>query len=112
MRFLFRERRFFAYLKNGKIDYFDFSPEDIGIKRYQKEEFKGGDAQENAKILEDIFKGVAKESHIDIVAVNSAFALWVLGKVKSVKEGFDMVKDHIMKGKVYEFVDTLRGRMA
>ncbi|MGB9767908.1 MAG: anthranilate phosphoribosyltransferase [Dictyoglomus turgidum] len=102
----------FAYLKNSKIDYFEFSPEDIGVKRYQREDFNGGDAQENAKILENIFKGRAKEAHIDIVAVNSAFALWVLGKVKEVKEGFDMVKDHIMKGKVYEYIESLRGKTA
>lgn len=100
----------FAYLKDGKIDHFEFSPEDIGIKRYNRDEFIGGSAEENARILENIFRGQAPESHIDIVSVNSAFALWILRKVKNVKEGFDKVKDHILKGNVYEYIKRLRGQ--
>lgn len=102
----------FAYLNKGKVDYFEFSPEDIGVKRYGFEEFLGGSAEENAKILEKIFKGQAPEAHIDIVSLNSAFALWIIGKVKDVKEGFEVVKEHILKGKVYEYVENIRGKTA
>jgi anthranilate phosphoribosyltransferase len=97
-----------AYVKGNKIDYFDFTPEDIGLKRYKFEDFLGGTAEENAKILENIFKGKGTEAQTDIVALNSAFALWVLGKVDSVKEGFDKVKNHILSGKTYEYLERLR----
>ncbi|HOJ92373.1 MAG TPA: anthranilate phosphoribosyltransferase [Dictyoglomaceae bacterium] len=97
-----------AYLKDGKLDHFKFHPSDVGIPTYKLEEFAGGDADENALILVNIFKGKGTPAQTDIVALNSAFALWILGKVKNVKEGFDMVKNYLFSGKVYEYVTTLR----
>lgn len=98
-----------AWVKGNNIDYFTFHPRDIGLKTYPLDEFKGGDPKENAEILINIFRGKGTPPQIDILALNSAFGLLVLGKVKDIKDGFEKVKNHILEGKVYQFLENLRG---
>lgn len=100
-----------AWVKEKSVDYFTFHPGDIGLRTYPLEEFKGGDPQENAEILINIFKGKGTPAQVDILSLNSAFGLLVLGRIKDVKKGFDMVKTHILEGKVYQFLEKLRGNM-
>ncbi|MGB9857167.1 MAG: anthranilate phosphoribosyltransferase [Dictyoglomaceae bacterium] len=97
-----------AWVKGGSIDYFTFHPKDIGLPTYPLEEFRGGDPKENAEILLNIFKGKGTPAQTDIISLNSAFGLFILGKVKDVKEGFSIVKEHILEGKVYQFLEKLR----
>lgn len=61
-------------LKNGKVDTYFISPEDIGFERAKKSDLAGGTAQENANITIDILKG-RKGPMRDIVIMNSAAAL-------------------------------------
>jgi anthranilate phosphoribosyltransferase len=98
-----------AWVKENSIEYFTFHPKDIGIPIYPLEEFRGGDPHENAEILINIFKGKGTPAQTDILAINSAFGLLVLEKIKDVKEGFQLVKEHILEGKVYQFLEKLRG---
>ncbi|MCS7201408.1 MAG: anthranilate phosphoribosyltransferase [Dictyoglomus sp.] len=98
-----------AWVKEKDIDYFVFHPKDIGLRTYPLEEFVGGTPQENAEILINIFKGKGTPAQTDILSLNSAFGLLVLGKVKNVKEGFERIKEHILEGKVYQFLERLRG---
>jgi len=97
-----------AWVKGNSIDYFTFHPSDIGLPTYPPEEFKGGDPKENAEILLNIFKGKGTPAQTDIIALNSAFGLYILGNVKNVREGFDKIKEHILEGKVYKFLESLR----
>lgn len=97
-----------AWVKGNSIDYFTFHPKDIGLPTYPLEEFRGGDPKENAEILLNIFKGKGTPAQRDIISLNSAFGLFILGKVKDVKEGFKMVKEHILEGRVYQFLEKLR----
>ncbi|MBI4844630.1 MAG: anthranilate phosphoribosyltransferase [Nitrospirae bacterium] len=61
-------------LKDGKINTYNLSPEDMGFHKAEKKELAGGDAKDNAKITIEILKG-QKGAKRDITIMNAAAAL-------------------------------------
>src|SRR3990167_10256454 len=80
-----------AELKGRKINVYDINPEDYGFDISPLNEILGGDAQENAKIIIEILKG-AKGPKRDVVLLNAGAAIYVSGKVPSLKEGIEAAK--------------------
>lgn len=98
-----------AHLKNGKIERYDVNPTELGLKIAELEEIKGGDAQENAKILVGILEGKIKGAPRDIVLLNSAAGLLVAGKVDSLQSGIKLANDLIDSGKAKATLDLVIG---
>ena len=84
-------------LKDGKIDTYFITPEDLGIKRAEKSDLVGGNAQDNAKITIDILKG-NKGPKRDIVIMNTAAALITGDKAATFQETIKIVTDAIDSG--------------
>ncbi len=61
-------------LKDGIVDTYMLSPQDVGFNKAAKDDLVGGTAEENAKITIDILKG-AKGAKREITIMNSAAAL-------------------------------------
>lgn len=99
-------------LKDNKINTYFISPEDFSLKRGIKEEILGGVAEENAEIIKSLFKG-EEGSKRDILLLNSAAALYVGKKAKSIKEGIHLAKEIIDNGlaekKMNEYIEYTRG---
>src|SRR5450432_14939 len=74
-----------AALENGKVRVFEVTPEDVGLPRVKPDALKGGDAAENAKSLLDVLKG-KKGAFRDVAILNTAAALIVAGKAKTLKD--------------------------
>lgn len=92
---------------NGKeIREFDLSPADADLPLAQSSDLKGGGPEENALILRDILSG-AKGPKRDIVVMNSAAALVVLGKAATFKEGVAMAQKSIDSGAALKALDNL-----
>ena len=72
-------------------------PESLGFKRCSIEEIKGGDAQCNARIIEDILNGSLGPKR-DIVLLNSAYALVAAQQVQSFEAGIQMAQEAIDTG--------------
>ena len=89
----------FAYVEGGKISKGLINPSEYGFKKASKEEILGGSAVENAVITREIFAGVEKGAKLDIVLLNTAFALFADGGVRDMKEALDMARDAIDSGK-------------
>jgi len=81
-------------------------PSDYGISG-NKEDLIGGDAKENAKITRAILDGSLKDSKRDAVLLNSAAALFVDGKVNSIKEGISLAKEAIKSGKAIKHLEKI-----
>lgn len=92
----------FAYLESGRIIEGEINPEIYGIKKAPKEAILGGDATRNAEIIRDIFAGTEKGPKRDIVVLNAAFALFVDGKVRDVREAIAQVEAILDSGTAYE----------
>ncbi|MDR1290558.1 MAG: anthranilate phosphoribosyltransferase [Planctomycetaceae bacterium] len=84
---------------DGQFKTYDFFPElYFGGELAKMEDLRGGDANENAKILRGILDGTIKGSKRNIVLLNSAAALFCAEKTKSIEEGIKIANESINSG--------------
>lgn len=95
-------------LNNGEIKVYTITPEQFGIKRAKLEDLKGGDAEQNAKIILDILSGKDKTAKRDVVVLNSAFALVAAGRATTVEEGIALANESIDKGYAMNKLELLK----
>ena len=98
-----------AEVQNGIITHFTFTPEDAGLSRAPMESLTGGDAQTNAAILTEVFRG-APGPRRDIVLLNAAAVLVAAGLAPAIPAGVDLAAHTIENGAVTNLVDRLRHR--
>ncbi|SHO81298.1 Anthranilate phosphoribosyltransferase [hydrothermal vent metagenome] len=89
----------YGYLNSGKIIRGVIDPQEYGFKLAPKEAILGGDASLNAVITKDIISGLLRDPKRDIVVLNSAYALFVDGKARDIKEAIEMIETQIDSGK-------------
>ena len=94
-------------LKNGEVKSYYIEPEDFGIKRAKLEDIRGGDAEENAKIIRNIFEGEEVGAKRDIVVLNAAYALYIAEEAKDVEEGIKLAEKSIDSGKALKKLEDL-----
>ena len=94
-------------LKNGEIKSYHLKPEELGLVRCAPEDLKGGDAKENAAIIEAIYKGELGPRR-DIVIANAAAALIAGGFSKNFTEGVAVARWSIESGEALKRLDLLR----
>ena len=97
-----------AKLEDGKIsDLQIINPEDYGIKKSPLESIRGGDAKYNAAKILMLLDG-EKSAFRDVVVLNSAFALIVANKAKSVQEAIVIASQSIDSGKAKQVLQKLK----
>ncbi len=94
-------------LEDGELKDFIIDPREFGLKLYEKKDIEGGDANFNANITKDILSNKIDGAKLDIVLINTAAALWVDGKVHSIKDGISMAQDAIVSGKAKEKLEEI-----
>lgn len=100
-------RTYVVELRNGELRQFMMSPEDFGITPAKIEAILGGDAAENAKIIESIFRG-ERGARRDVVLLNSAPALVSGGAARTWKEGIRLAAESIDSGAALKKLEELR----
>ena len=95
-----------AEIKNGKIEYFTLTPEDFGLKTQSLESLRGGEPQENAKMLTSLLQGKGKAEHENAVAANTALLLKLFGH-DDLKQNVQNVLAHLASGKAFETLQKL-----
>lgn len=93
-------------VKGNLVKQSTIDPIRYGFKKVSKEEVVGGSVEENAKFIKEILHGV-KGSKRDIVVLNSAYALYVAGAVKDIKEGIRLAEKSIDSGKARSVLENL-----
>jgi anthranilate phosphoribosyltransferase len=86
-----------AVLANGDVAMREVVPEDAGLARWPLEAIRGGDCTHNAAALTRLFDG-ERGAYRDIVLLNSAAALVVGGKAKSLREGVGLAAEALDNG--------------
>jgi anthranilate phosphoribosyltransferase len=100
-----------AEVKNGAFRIRRFSPEEAGLKRAPLSSLQGGDAEENASILQAIFAGKTGSGETgpgrDIVLLNAAAALVTAGIAVDFRGGIERAAQAIDSGAVRKTLDAL-----
>lgn len=94
-------------LKEGIVTDYKIYPEDYGIERTILKNIGGGSAKDNAGIILNILKG-EKGPQRDIVVINTAAALYVGKKCKTIKDGVLIARELIDSGKALHQLEELR----
>jgi anthranilate phosphoribosyltransferase len=84
-------------LRDGAIRSFEIAPEDVGLRRAQSADLKGGGAAENAAALLEVLDG-GLNAYRDIAVLNAAGALVVAGKAEQLGEGVSLAAAALKSG--------------
>jgi len=93
-------------LENGEISEFEVSPEQAGLPLATLEDLRGGEAEENAAVLNALLQG-ATGAYRDVVLFNAAAALIIAGKAADLPEGVAMATRAIDEGLALEKLHRL-----
>src|SRR5436190_1445299 len=72
--------------RNGAVNTFYLHPADVGLPKAAAGSLQGGDAHENARIIEAVLAGTQGAAR-DVVLLNAGAALFIAGAASSVEEG-------------------------
>jgi len=97
-----------AGLETGSHSIRHFHPGEVGLPLAKLEELEGGDARDNAAILEAIFTGKDTGSRREIVLLNASAALVAAGLAANLNEGLGKGLAAIQGGRVTAILKRLR----
>jgi anthranilate phosphoribosyltransferase len=95
-----------AVLDGGKVSTFKVSPKNAGLAEAKPEDLIGGDAAANAAAIRAVLDGKPGPLR-DIVLLNAAAALLVVGKAKSLREGVSLAAGAVDSGKARAVLEAL-----
>ena len=101
-------RTYVVEILGNEIRQFMMTPEDFAIPSARMDAILGGNARENAKIIESIFRGERGPKR-DVVLLNTAPALVAAGAASTWKEGIRLADESIDSGAALRKLEELRG---
>lgn len=96
-----------AEVKDGKVRSFYINAADLGLETALPADLKGGDAAANAAITLAVLKGETGPKR-DIVLLNAAAALLVVGLAEDLKGGLPLAAASIDDGKALQKLEALK----
>jgi len=97
-----------AEVSGGEVRVYEFTPEELGFRRYPIDYIKVKSVEESAKVAMSVLKGEPSPA-LDMVLLNSAFGVFVSGVANDLKTALEVAKDSIKSGKAQrklsEFID-------
>ncbi len=95
-------------VRDGWFTTYDLDPREYGFKYCTIEELKGGDPDENRRILEEIVDG-ARGPKRDVTLLNSAAVLVAGGRASDLREGLLLASEAIDSGAARGVLERLAG---
>jgi anthranilate phosphoribosyltransferase len=83
--------------RDGAVNTFYLHPADVGLPKAAAGSLQGGDAQENARIIESVLAGTRGPAR-DVVLLNAGASLFIAGAAASVTDGIAMAARAIDQG--------------
>jgi anthranilate phosphoribosyltransferase len=100
-------RTYVVEIRDDEVRQFVMTPEDFGIVSARLDAILGGDAGENAAIIESVFRG-ERGPRRDVVLLNAAPAIVAAGAAPTWKEGIRLAADSIDSGAALKKLQELR----
>jgi len=94
-------------LKDGDVKSYEFDPRTVGMSLAHPDHITGGDAAENASLLQGVLDG-RKGPRRDVVILNAAFAAMAGGVVDSIEDGIARARQSINSGNAARKLSQLR----
>jgi anthranilate phosphoribosyltransferase len=94
-------------VRGEQVERYAMLPEDLGLRRWDKKEIVGGDAQRNAWILRDVLGGQAGAPR-DAVLANAAAALVAAEAAPDLVAGVRLAAESIDRGAALDRLERLR----
>lgn len=86
----------------------DYTSEDFGLPGCKLDDLRGGEAAENASMIENVFDGTSGPPR-DTVVLNAALTLLLTGKSESPVEAAERAAAAIDDGRAHKLLESLRG---
>jgi anthranilate phosphoribosyltransferase len=100
-------RTYVVEIRGSEIRQFVMTPEDFQITAVKIDAILGGDAAENAKIIEGVLRGEHGPRR-DVVLLNAAPAIVAAGAASTWKEGIRLAAESIDSGAALKKLEQLR----
>ena len=97
---------FVSELKGNQINDYIFNPKDYGYNYINNNDILGHDAEYNANAFIEMIEG-HNNSFQKIVELNAGAALYLSGKAKNLKDGFELAKQVIISKKSKKYIENL-----
>jgi anthranilate phosphoribosyltransferase len=98
-----------AALDRGKLETFEITAADAGLPAARREDLRGGEAALNARLMRDLLAGAGGPLR-DVVLLNSAAALLVADRAKTLYEGVELAARTIDTGAAARVLEALIAR--
>jgi anthranilate phosphoribosyltransferase len=95
-----------AEVRDNRVEQYEVTPEQMGLRRARLEEISGGEAQDNAAIIREILAG-AKSPRRDVVLLNAAAALFTASKAGSLSDAVPLAAEAIDSGRAKAKLEEL-----
>ncbi len=92
------------------IKFFEITPEQLGFTRVETSELeniRGGNADDNAKIIREVLEGKRTDAARSLVAINAAAALFVGGKAETLEQAVELAQKSIDDGSAFAKLEKL-----
>jgi len=95
-----------AEVQHGKVHAYALGPQDVGLSPAPIADLVGGDAADNAEILQAIFQG-EKSARRDAVSFNAGAAIYAADRTSSIAEGVRLAEHLLDNGSVQNKLNEL-----
>jgi len=96
-----------AEVKDGAVERYSMLPEDLGLRRWDRSEIAGGDAERNAAILRDVLGG-QQGAPRDAALANAAAALVAAEAAPDLRQGVRLAAEAVDSGAAQDKLERLR----
>ena len=93
-------------IKDGKLNSFEITPEQFGLKTYPLSELVGGEPKDNAQITKDILSGKEQGAKRDVVLLNAGVGIYLGRDDISMEDSVKLAAEIIDSGKAYEKLEA------
>lgn len=95
--------------REGKIEHYTITPQDLGLPTYTLKELEGGNGEENAAAIRATFEGTGPDAHRDAVAATAGVMFYLYDKADTMAEGVAHATELINNGTVREWLAKHEG---
>ncbi len=95
-------------LEGGRTESLRILPTELRLSLCAPESLRGGDAKENARMLEALLSGQEQGPRRDVVLLNAGAALWTAGRAATLLEGLDRAREAIDGGQALATLEKAR----
>ena len=93
--------------EKGNENQYVIKPENFGLTDMNEDELYGGNGSDNAALAMDVMNGKGRKTIKAAVGLNAGAVLYLSGKTRTLKEGYDMAVEAMENGKALAKIEEI-----